>query len=151
MNDPLIIAARLERELQPAPINPAWIRSGSPRARYAHVAGSADGRALTCLWECSAGEFDWHYDLEETVYVLGGSVVLESESLPPTRYGAGDVIFFKRGATVRWYVEDHIRKLAFCRGRPESILRRAARVLQQRLRAIQSAPRAIPASWTPAH
>jgi hypothetical protein len=32
-----------------------------------------------------------------------------------TRYVAGDVIFFKDGAHVRWHVEGRVKMLAFCR------------------------------------
>jgi hypothetical protein len=41
--------------------------------------------------------------------------VLENDTMPPTRYVAGDVIFFKDGAHARWHVEGRVRKLAFCR------------------------------------
>jgi hypothetical protein len=33
----------------------------------------------------------------------------------PTRYVAGDVIFFRDGAHAKWHVEGRVRKLAFCR------------------------------------
>jgi len=76
---------------------------------------SADGLASTMIWECSAGKFDWYYDFDETVSILEGSVILESDAMPPTRYGPGDVIFFKDGAHARWHIESRVRKLAFCR------------------------------------
>ena len=41
--------------------------------------------------------------------------MLESDTLPPTRYGPGDVIFFKDGAHARWHVESHVKTLALCR------------------------------------
>ena len=71
--------------------------------------------ASTILWHCTEGRFEWHYDIDETIYILEGSVVIESDAMPPTRFGAGDVIFFKDGASARWQVEGHIRKVAFCR------------------------------------
>jgi hypothetical protein len=49
------------------------------------------------------------------VLILDGSIVLESDGLPPTRYVAGDVIFFRDGARAKWHVEGHVKKLAFCR------------------------------------
>jgi hypothetical protein len=76
---------------------------------------SADGLASTMVWECSEGRFNWYYDFDETVLILEGSIVLESDGMPPTRYGAGDVIFFKDGAHAKWHVEGRVRKLAFCR------------------------------------
>jgi uncharacterized protein len=41
--------------------------------------------------------------------------VLESDTMRPTRYGAGEMIFFRHGAHARWHVEGRVRKLAFCR------------------------------------
>ena len=35
--------------------------------------------------------------------------------MKPTRFGPGDVVFFKHGSKARWRVEGHVRKLAFCR------------------------------------
>jgi uncharacterized protein len=67
------------------------------------------------VWQCSKGRFDWYYDIDETILILEGSVVLESDAMPPTHYGPGDVIFFRDGAHVKWHVESHVRKLAFCR------------------------------------
>jgi hypothetical protein len=41
--------------------------------------------------------------------------VLESDGMPPKRYGPGDVIFFRDGAHAKWHVEGHVKKIAFCR------------------------------------
>ena len=76
---------------------------------------SEDGLASTMVWECSEGRFNWYYDFDETIMILEGSIVLESDTMPATRYGVGDVIFFRDGAHARWHVEGRVRKLAFCR------------------------------------
>jgi uncharacterized protein len=47
--------------------------------------------------------------------ILEGSIVLEIDGLPPKRYGAGDVISFRTGTRAKWHVEDHVKKVAFCR------------------------------------
>jgi uncharacterized protein len=47
--------------------------------------------------------------------ILEGSIVLESEGLPPRRYGVGDVILFREGAQVKWHVEKYVKKIAFFR------------------------------------
>ena len=41
--------------------------------------------------------------------------MLESEGMPPKRYGVGDVIFFRNGAHAKWHVEGHVKKVAFFR------------------------------------
>lgn len=47
--------------------------------------------------------------------ILEGSIVLESEGMPPKRYGVGDVIFFREGAHAKWHVEGYVKKVAFLR------------------------------------
>jgi uncharacterized protein len=115
MSRSLIETTSLAVKLTPRPIEPSWIIEGNPTAQRCVLSESADGLALTMVWECSAGKFNWYYDFDETVLILEGSIVLESDGTPPTRYAAGEVIFFRNGAHARWHVEDRVRKLAFCR------------------------------------
>jgi uncharacterized cupin superfamily protein len=115
MSRALIETTNLAVNLTPRPIEPSWIIEGKPDAQWCVLSQSADGLATTMVWECSAGKFNWHYDFDETVLILEGSIVLESDTMPAKRYAAGDVIFFKDGAHARWHIEDRVRKLAFCR------------------------------------
>ena len=115
MSRALIETSNLAVKLTPRPIEPSWIIEGKPDARWCVLSQSADGLASTMVWECSAGKFNWYYDFDETVLILEGSIVLESDTMPSKRYAAGDVIFFKDGAHARWHIEDRVRKLAFCR------------------------------------
>jgi uncharacterized cupin superfamily protein len=101
--------------LTPSPIDPSWIIKGNPVAQSALLAKSADGLARTMVWQCSEGSFNWFYDLDETIMILEGSIVLESEGMPPKRYGVGDVIFFRSGAHAKWHVEGLVKKVAFLR------------------------------------
>ncbi len=66
------------------------------------------------LCECSAGKFNGYYDFDETILILEGAIVLESDAMRPSRYGPGDIVFFRNGAHARWHVEGRVRKLAFC-------------------------------------
>jgi uncharacterized cupin superfamily protein len=111
----LIETANLVVNLTPKPIEPSWIIEGNPVAQWCVLSKSADGLASTMVWECSEGKFNWYYDFDETIMILEGSIVLESDTMRPTRYGPGDMIFFRDGAHARWHVEGHVRKLAFCR------------------------------------
>jgi len=111
----LIETANLVVNLTPKPIEPSRIIEGSPVAQWCVLSKSADGLASTMVWECSEGKFDWYYDFDETIMILEGSIVLESDTMRPTRYGPGDMVFFRDGAHARWHVEGHVRKLAFCR------------------------------------
>lgn len=115
MSRALIEAAKLVVNLTPRPIEPSWIIEGNPVAQSCVLSKSADGLASTIVWECSEGKFNWYYDFDETILILEGSIVLENDTMRPTRYGPGDVIFFKDGAHAKWHVEGRVRKLAFCR------------------------------------
>jgi uncharacterized cupin superfamily protein len=115
MSRALIETTNLVVNLTPRPIEPSWIIEGNPEAQWCVLSKSADGLASTMVWECSEGKFNWFYDFDETVLILEGSIVVESDTMAPTRYGPGDVIFFRDGAHARWHVEGRVRKLAFCR------------------------------------
>jgi uncharacterized protein len=115
-------------KLTPRPIEPSWIIEGNPVAQCCVLSKSADGLASTMVWECSEGRFNWYYDFDETIMILEGSIVLESDTMPATRYSAGDVIFFRDGAHARWHVEGRVRKLAFCRKTQPAWLGLALRV-----------------------
>jgi uncharacterized cupin superfamily protein len=100
--------------LNPSPIYPDWILEGKPVARNQVLSRSEDGTATTFLWDCTAGRFNWHYDVDETLYVIEGGVVVKDDA--GTRIlSVGDTIFFPAGARAEWNVENYVRKIAFCR------------------------------------
>jgi uncharacterized protein len=146
MSRALIETASLAVNLTPRPIEPSWIIEGNPLAQSAVLSQSADGLASTIVWQCRAGRFDWYYDFDETILILEGSIVLESDTMPPTRYGPGDVIFFKDGAHARWHVEDHVKKLAFCRKTHPVLLSFALRVLSRIKRTLMPSGKRQPVS-----
>ncbi|MEH2611839.1 cupin domain-containing protein [Bradyrhizobium sp. AZCC 1693] len=111
----LIETGRSNVDLMPSPIEPSWIIEGNPEARSRVLSTSADRAATTLIWSCTAGKFNWDYDVDETIMILEGSIVLESDGLPPKRYGVGDVIFFRSGAHAKWHVEGYVKKVAFFR------------------------------------
>jgi uncharacterized cupin superfamily protein len=125
----LIETAAVGAKLNPAPIEPSWIIDGDPQASSCMLSWSADGSASTIVWQCTEGRFEWHYDFDETILILEGSIVLESDALEPTRYGPGDVILFRNGAHAKWHVEGHVKKLAFCRNTPPPLIAFALRAL----------------------
>jgi uncharacterized protein len=102
-------------DLKPSPIEPSWVIEGNPEARAHMLWSSSDGAAKTFIWSCTRGKFNWYYDSDETLMILEGSIVLESEGMPPKRYGVGDAVFFREGAHVKWDVEDYVKKVSFCR------------------------------------
>jgi uncharacterized cupin superfamily protein len=101
--------------LKPAPINADWIIEGAPIARNALLSRSEDGSAFTLIWDCTAGLFEWRYSIDETVYILEGSVIVEDASGGTRRLEAGATAFFPAGSRAVWRVESYVRKVAFCR------------------------------------
>jgi hypothetical protein len=144
MSSALIETARLAVDLTPRPIEPSWIIEGNPTATWNVLSKSADGLASTMVWHCPEGRFNWYYDFDETILILEGSIVLETDGMRPTRYGPGDVIFFKDGAHARWHVDGHVKKLAFCRKTQPVWLGFALRVVSK-IKANPDAGRRTPA------
>ena len=142
----LIETANTSSNLTISPIEPSWIIEGNPVARIAPLSNSTDRQAWTVVWQCSEGKFHWYYDIDETILILEGSIVLENDVLPPTRYGPGDVIFFKKGAHAKWHVEGHVRKLAFCRRTQPVLLSFALRGLSKIKRTVMPSRKRAPAS-----
>ncbi len=134
-----IVCGRTSVDLKSSPINRDWIVEGNPTARNALLAQSRDRKSCTLIWDCTPGKFVWHYDIDETIHILEGLVVLDDGVSPPRRLEAGDVVFFPAGAVVHWTVETHVRKLAFFRSHvPKSfeifarVVRKAKTVLRLR-------------------
>ena len=146
MSRSLIEAAKFAVDLAPAPIEKSWIIEGNPVAQNRVLFNSHDGLAQTIVWQCSEGKFNWYYDFDETILILEGSIVLESDTVPPTRYGPGDVVFFRDGAHAKWHVEGHVKKLAFCRKTQPVLLGFALRVFSKIKRTLMPAGKRQPAS-----
>jgi uncharacterized protein len=142
----LIETTNLAASLTPRPIEPSWIIEGNPVAQSSVLSKSADGTASTMVWQCSEGKFDWYYDFDETILILEGSIVLENDDMPPTRYGPGDVVFFRDGAHAKWHVEGHVKKLAFCRKTQPVLLGFALRVFSKLKRTLLPSGKRQPAS-----
>jgi uncharacterized protein len=133
----LIEVANTASTMTPSPIENSWIIEGNPVAQSSLLSKSADGQAWTVVWQCNEGKFHWYYDFDETALLLEGSIVIETDGMPPTRYGPDDVIFFRDGAHAKWHVESPVRKLAFCRRTQPVLLGFALRVFSKIKRTLQ--------------
>ncbi|MBP1851393.1 cupin domain-containing protein [Rhizobium halophytocola] len=111
----LVVAASDHMHLEPAPIDPSWVISGTPQARISRHSRSADSTALTALWDCTAGEFRWFFPLDETVVIQQGEVFVRAEDGFETTLRAGDIAFFRANTWATWHVETYVRKVAFLR------------------------------------
>ncbi len=100
-------------EMKPLQIPASWIVSGTPQTRGAPVTTSTDGAMWVEVWDCTAGSFNWHYDLHETIHIVdGGATIVDADG---TVWDAkpGDVITFRRDTSAFWTVPTYIRKVAF--------------------------------------
>lgn len=102
-----------QAELSPAPIPADWIIEGKPVARNRSVYTSSDGMAATLLWDCTAGRFNWFYGLDETIYLLAGSITVIDSKGTRHHLRAGDIFFFPAGSRFEWLVDSYVRKIAF--------------------------------------
>lgn len=62
------------------------------------------------IWEKEASDFPWHYDAEETCYLLEGEVTVTPDGGDPVSFSKGDLVTFPRGMSCRWEIHQAVRK-----------------------------------------
>ncbi len=121
--------------LEPAPIPQGWILEGTPEARGKILFCSTDEMAFTVMWDCTAGRFNWFYDIDETVCIMEGSVTVRDSAGRSTTLKPGDTFYFPAGSQFHWIVTHSVRKVAFIHI-PMSSKMRLARRLYHGLKAV---------------
>lgn len=61
------------------------------------------------VWECGPSVFDWHYDQEETCYILEGDITVKTVN-EEVAIGPGDYVTFPKGLDCTWKVSKPVRK-----------------------------------------
>ena len=112
MSSALIETTNVAVSLTPRPIEPSWIIEGNPMAQWHVLSQSADGLASTMVWECSQGKFNWYYDFDETVLILGVRSLLEN-AIPCRRSVTSRVTSFLQGRRAC--------QMAYRRSRPQTL------------------------------
>jgi uncharacterized cupin superfamily protein len=115
MSPSVVFAVPADVELPLDPIRPHWVLEGTPQARSKRLAESADGTSMIMAWSCTAGRFNWHYAVDETVHIISGEVFVTDHNGEVRRLGPGDMAFFPAGSRSTWHVPHAVRKLAVCR------------------------------------
>lgn len=115
MESSIVISTLADVDLEPMPIEPSWIRSGNPEARWKVLTKSQDKMATKLVWQCTPGVFEWHYDDDETIYVIEGEAFLTSSDGKERQFGAGDMVFFPAGSSCTWRITKTVRKFAILR------------------------------------
>jgi len=101
------------------------------------------------VWDCTAGRFNWFYDIDETICVVEGSVIVRDHRGSTRKLMAGDTAFFPAGSSAEWTVEEYVRKIAFLRlPLPKSVLlaKRTYHALK-RLLGRRTQPEQVPAMF----
>ena len=109
------IAAAATADLAPGPIPSSWILEGAPKARGKKLLQSHDRTFQAVVWDCTAGRFNWHYDVDETVFIIAGEVFIDDGKDKERRMGPGDMGFFPAGSHCMWHIPVYVRKFAILR------------------------------------
>jgi uncharacterized protein len=122
-------------DLQPLPIEPAWIQEGAPVARSVTLSKSPDSLLTAGLWDCTAGTFTWIFRRDEIVHILEGEVRVHQGNRTLV-LGPGTVTYFPCGIETIWEVPTYVKKAFVLRAAPAtpaSPLRRVAAAMKSRL------------------
>jgi uncharacterized cupin superfamily protein len=113
----IVTATPTAFELGPeaAPVLPSWVLNGSPVTKSKNLVRSHDWNSNIVIWECTAGQFNWHYHKDEVVVVVAGEVFVTNERGEERRLGPGDLAFFPSGSSSTWRVPICVRKIAILR------------------------------------
>ena len=115
MSLPILTETAATSALKDAPLPPGWITSGTPVTRSKSVLRSRDFMESVMVWDCSPGQFTWHYNKDETFVVISGEAFITNERGEERRIGPGDFAFFPAGCSANWRVTQQIRKVAVLR------------------------------------
>lgn len=112
---PFVGASSANAVMKSHPIEPTWVLTGDPQARYAAHSSATDKFASTGVWDCTAGSFRWFFGWDETVVILDGEVHVTAEDGSQRTLRAGDVGYFRGGTWATWQIDTYVRKVAFVR------------------------------------
>ena len=111
--DPIVVRSiATDDDLNPHPIDPAWIVEGAPETR-ARILAFGEHRLLSgMLWESTTARFDWRYGSDELIQVLAGEAELTMSDGSVQVIRQGDIVFFPGHQIIRWYIPVYLKKLA---------------------------------------
>ena len=62
------------------------------------------------MWGEKESEFPWHYDQQETCYIVEGEVEVTPDGGEPVVIKAGDLVTFPRGMSCTWKINRAVSK-----------------------------------------
>lgn len=95
--------------LEPEPLDPQQIVSGTPEVTGKVVWESDDGSQIRGIWQITPGVVT-DTEADELFVVLSGSATIEVEGGPTLRVGPGDLAVLRAGDRTTWTVHETLRK-----------------------------------------
>ncbi|MDH6126270.1 cupin domain-containing protein [Kitasatospora sp. GP82] len=96
-------------ELDPDPLDPAQIVSGTPEVSGKVLWESEDGRRLRGVWQITPGVVT-DVEADELFVVISGRATVEVEGGPTLNVGPGDFAVLREGDRTTWTVHETLRK-----------------------------------------
>jgi uncharacterized cupin superfamily protein len=98
---------------EPYPMPKEILVKGDPAARVHWLRASGHGEPpyYTGLWTAEPSVFDYTFEMNETLHVLEGYVVVTQKDGPTLDLRPGDVATFPKGAVTRWDVREPFKKV----------------------------------------
>jgi uncharacterized protein len=62
------------------------------------------------IWEKEQSDFPYHYDTDETCYIIEGHFVVTPEGCEPVEIRSGELVTFPSGMSCRWKIIRKVRK-----------------------------------------
>lgn len=116
-------------DLQPLPIEPSWIKAGTPVARSVTLGRSPDALLTVGLWDCTAGTFTWIFRRDEIVHIVEGEVRVRDGATTSVLV-PGSVAYFPCGLETVWEVPVYVKKAFVLRAAPPSPVQQAVTMVR---------------------
>ena len=104
------VAAAGELVLEPWPLDPGQVVTGSPHVSGVILHESPDGRIVRGVWEHTAGT-SRDVEADELFVVLSGRATIAVEDGPVLDVGPGDTAVLRAGDRTVWTVHETLRKV----------------------------------------
>jgi uncharacterized protein len=107
---PVHHVATMDMQLEPDPLDPSQVVSGSPQvsARVLHT--SPDGRIERGVWQITPGVVT-DVEVDELFVVVSGRATIEVTDGPTFDVRPGDAVVLQAGWRTRWTVHETLRKV----------------------------------------
>ncbi|MCQ6556200.1 cupin domain-containing protein [Streptomyces sp. C10-9-1] len=110
MTDATAFAVHIpDADLEPDPLDPAQIVSGTPEVSGRVLWESPDGRQIRGIWQITPGVVT-DTEADELFVVVSGRATVEVAGGPVLEVGPGDACVLREGDRTTWTVHETLRK-----------------------------------------